>query len=236
VPDTTDSTRHFAVIPAAGSGSRMGGDLPKQYLPIGERTVLELAVAPFVDAGWVSAVLVVVAPGDTAAAALPGLRHERVHVVDAGGATRRSTVLAGLRWLGERLGALPEDWVHVHDAARPGLERDALERLRLALAGERIGALLALPIVDTVKRGPTGRVDATVERDGLWLAQTPQAFRHGMLARALDRHHRVTDEASAIEATGHRPALVEGSRRNFKVTTADDLATMRVLMRDGHSR
>jgi 2-C-methyl-D-erythritol 4-phosphate cytidylyltransferase len=233
MPESTATARHFAIVPAAGVGSRLGAGCPKQYLDIAGRTVLERSVAPFLAADWIAAVVVVVAPGDAVAAGLPGLRHESLHIGEAGGATRRLTVIGGLRWLADRLDARPHDWIHVHDAARPGLDRESLGRLHAALENERVGALLAVRAVDTVKQGPTGRVDATLEREGLWLAQTPQAFRHGALLRALERHHRVTDEASAIEASGHRPALVEGSRRNFKVTTIEDLEMMRALLFNG---
>jgi 2-C-methyl-D-erythritol 4-phosphate cytidylyltransferase/2-C-methyl-D-erythritol 2,4-cyclodiphosphate synthase len=129
--------------------------------------------------------------------------------------------LAGAR------GATDADWVWVHDAARPGVEAESLERLRDAVRDDRVGGLLAQPVADTVKRGGAGRAITTVERDGLWLAQTPQVFPLGTLRHALERHHRVTDEASAIEATGRTPLLVAGSRRNFKVTTMDDLHAMR---------
>jgi 2-C-methyl-D-erythritol 4-phosphate cytidylyltransferase len=233
MPETTPTLRHFAILPAAGIGSRLGAPHPKQYLELDGRTVLERSVGPFLAADWVSAVVVVVAPGDAVAAGLPGLHHERLHLLEAGGATRRLTVLAGLRWLAERMQAQADDWTYVHDAARPGLDTATLARLHAALENERVGALLAVRVADTVKRDPTRRVDATLERDGLWLAQTPQAFRHGALLRALERHHRVTDEASAIEATGHRPALVEGSPRNFKITTAEDLEMMQALLCGG---
>jgi 2-C-methyl-D-erythritol 4-phosphate cytidylyltransferase len=230
MPPATDAARHFAILPAAGVGSRLGADRPKQYLALCSKTVLETSVAPFLAAGWFDSVLVVVAPGDALGATLAGLQDPRVHVLDAGGATRRLTVLAGLRWLAAHRGAAADDWVHVHDAARPGLDVVMLARLRAALVGEPVGALLAIPVADTVKRGQEGRVGQTVDRDGLWLAQTPQAFRHRALLDALEAHRSATDEAAAIEASGHRPALVAGSRRNFKITTAEDLDMMRTLL------
>jgi 2-C-methyl-D-erythritol 4-phosphate cytidylyltransferase len=263
MPDDTASPRHFAVVPAAGTGSRVGAMQPKQYLPLGERTVIEHAVAPLLAASWIAQIVVVVAPGDERAAALPGLRHPRIDVVAAGGPSRRESVLGGLGWLAQRCGARGIDWVHVHDAARPGLDADTLERLRDTLerlrdTPERLrrtpgdargatvvgmgegpldGALLALPVVDTVKQADGGldaghvvRVARTVSRDALWLAQTPQSFRFEALSAALARHADVTDEASAIEAEGGRPVLVAGSRRNFKVTTAEDLEMMRALL------
>jgi 2-C-methyl-D-erythritol 4-phosphate cytidylyltransferase/2-C-methyl-D-erythritol 2,4-cyclodiphosphate synthase len=219
--------RHFAVVPAAGSGTRLGASRPKQYLPLGGQTVLERTVAGLADCDWIEHVLVVVSPGDTTAVALPGLAHPRCSVVPVGGDTRRASVLGGLRALAARLAAADHDWVWVHDAARPGVERASLERLRDALAGERVGALLAQPVADTVKRGGGQRSVASIDRRELWLAQTPQVFPLGRLCLALEQHHDVTDEASAIEATGSTPRLVAGSRRNFKVTTMDDLRAMR---------
>jgi 2-C-methyl-D-erythritol 4-phosphate cytidylyltransferase/2-C-methyl-D-erythritol 2,4-cyclodiphosphate synthase len=231
--DATTVPRHFAVVPAAGSGTRLGADRPKQYLELGGATVLERTVAALEACDWIEAVLVVVAPDDAVAAGLAGLAGPRVAVAPVGGATRRASVIGGLRALAERFGATDRDWVWVHDAARPGVGQDALHRLREALRDERIGALLALPVADTVKRGGAGRSVATVPRDGLWTAQTPQVFGHGMLLAALERHHDVTDEASAIEATGRSPTLVPGTRRNFKVTTVDDLQAMREALGAG---
>ncbi len=221
------SARHFAVVPAAGTGARLGADRPKQYLPIGGATILERSVAALHDCGWLERIVVIVSPEDETAATLPGLALPRVTIEAVGGATRRASVLSGLVALEARHGVRTADWVWVHDAARPGVERESLQRLLDALAGERVGALLALQVADTVKRGGAGRAVASVERDGLWLAQTPQAFPYGALRSALERHHAATDEASAIEAGGRTPRLVPGSRRNFKVTTMDDLRAMR---------
>lgn len=225
--------RHFAVVPAGGSGSRLGADRPKQYLPLGDATLLERTVDALLACPWIERVLVVVAPGDAIAAALPGLAHARCAIVAAGGPSRRDSVLGGLLALGDRFGAADRDWIWVHDAARPGVEAASLAALREALESEPVGALLALPVADTVKRGTTGagdeadRVAATVPRDGLWLAQTPQVFPLGALREAYRRDAGATDEASAIEAAGGRPRLVAGTRRNFKVTTIDDLHAMR---------
>ena len=226
------AARHFAVVPAAGTGSRLGADRPKQYLALGGATILERTVSALLACPWLRIVLVVTAPDDTLAATLPGLRDPRVVLAPVGGATRRESVLGGLRVLAESHGALADDWVWVHDAARPGVDPASLTRLRAALDHERVGALLAMPIADTVKRGGSGRSVVTVPREGLWQAQTPQVFPHGMLSAALERHRDVTDEASAIEATGRSAALVPGRRCNFKVTTMDDLQAMRDATRE----
>ncbi len=221
--------RHFALVPAAGAGLRVGAALPKQYLPLGARTMLEWSVDALCTAPWIERVLVVVAPGDRRAATLLGAR-PRVEVLEQGGATRRDTVLAGLRALADA--GAPVDWVLVHDAARPGLSPTLLERLREALADSPVGGLLAQRVGDTVKQtaGDRNAVFATLDRDRLWTAQTPQMFRLGLLLDALAAHPEVTDEAAAVERAGHAPRLVEGARGNFKVTTADDVETMRVLL------
>jgi 2-C-methyl-D-erythritol 4-phosphate cytidylyltransferase/2-C-methyl-D-erythritol 2,4-cyclodiphosphate synthase len=226
--------RHFAVVPAAGIGARMGADRPKQYLALQGASLLEHTVRALLADPVFACVLVVVAPGDTLAQTLPGLNDARVKVAAVGGATRRDSVLGGLDALAAECAAGANDWVWVHDAARPGIDPSALKRLHDALVDEPVGAVLALPVADTVKRaqamasdGAPVRLQATLPRDGLWLAQTPQVFRFAMLREALIRHPAVTDEAGAIEAQGLAPRLVPGSRRNTKVTTMDDLQTLR---------
>ena len=228
------AARFHAVVPAAGVGARLGAALPKQYLQIGGVSLLARSVRPLLALAWIDRVLVVVAPGDSRAApacsALMASAAGRLRIAEVGGATRRDSVLAGLEALAAA-GAAAQDWVLVHDAARPGLSAAALERLRATLAAHPVGGLLALPVADTVKRADErGEVAGTVPRERLWLAQTPQMFRLGVLRRALTRHPEVTDEAAAIEAEGLRALLVEGERRNFKVTTADDLALMAALL------
>jgi len=227
VPD--DAARCFAVIPAAGAGTRLASTTPKQYLELAGRPMLRWSVDALLAPPWIERVVVVAAPDDgRAGRLLAGLG--RVEVFATGGATRRDSVLAGLRALAA--GARIDDWVLVHDAARPGLDRAALERLRAGLAGSAVGGLLAIPVSDTVKQAGADRrtVATTLDRDRLWLAQTPQMFRYGVLADALQRCLSATDEAAAVEHAGHAPRLVEGARANFKVTTAEDLELMRLVL------
>lgn len=229
--------RYWALIPAAGVGSRVAAGMPKQYLLIGGRTMLEHSVAAMLAVPWIHRVVVVCSPDDERAPALLG-RWPRVSTAACGGATRRDSVLGGLRWLVSECRAVADDWVMVHDAARPGLQAPELERLRAAIApgpegGEGVDcALLALRVADTVKQARSDRaeVQCTIDRSLLWLAQTPQASRIGLLMAALDACPHATDEASAVEASGGRVQLVEGSGNNFKVTTSDDLERMRWLM------
>jgi 2-C-methyl-D-erythritol 4-phosphate cytidylyltransferase len=232
--------RHVVLIPAAGSGTRMGGSVPKQYLELCGRTVLECTVAAFLAQDWFDHVAVVVQRHDDIAPRLAGLRAERVGLIARGGQSRRDTVLNGLTYLAQKGLIDQHDWVYVHDAARPGIDAASLLRLSARLEHETCGALLCMPMADTVKRvDPVASLEAsaeyrsggTVDRSRLWLAQTPQVFRAGALRRALQAHPTVTDEAGAIEAEGGRPLMVNGSRRNLKITTYEDLMMLRLLMR-----
>lgn len=230
---------YYALVPAAGSGSRMGESGPKQYLPLAGQPMIRHALATLCATPAVARVFVVLAPGDAhwPAAEMAGLG-SKLGVLRCGGETRAQSVANGLRAMAGELGAIDHDWVLVHDAARPGLDDEALLRLRDALAGESSGGgLLAWPVSDTVKRAGDGdSVAATLSREGLWLAQTPQMFRRALLQAALARHPQVTDEAGAVEAEGRPVRLVQGSLTNFKVTTGDDLALMRCLLLAGDKR
>ena len=214
---------YVALIPAAGAGARMGAAAPKQYLPLAGRPMLYhsikcMAVPP------VETVFVVLAPDDTTFAQFDwGEFGGRLEPLYCGGATRRDSVHNGLIAAMSAVDA--DDWVLVHDAARPCLPRADLARLIDTLKDDEVGGLLALPAADTVKRAtPDARVTATEDRSQLWLAQTPQMFRAGLLAQALHTAHgEVTDEASAVEQMGLKPRLVAGSRLNLKVTYPEDV-------------
>lgn len=214
----------YALIPCAGVGQRAGAAGPKQYAPVAGRPLVQHALDALAAVPRVAATLVVLAPDDAAFETLvparPGLWAAR-----CGGASRAATVRAGLDALRER-GAGDDDWVLVHDAARCLLQPAWVERLLDACLGDDVGGLLALPLTDTLKQADAGdaaRVGATVGRDGKWAAQTPQMFRLGLLARALDAAgDTVTDEASAVEALGLKPRLVEGHADNLKVTWPAD--------------
>jgi 2-C-methyl-D-erythritol 4-phosphate cytidylyltransferase len=216
---------HFAVVPAAGSGSRFGGAQPKQYERIGARSVLEHAVRALARQDGIEAVFVALAPGDCGFAQCrwSGLGAEIVPLF-CGGPTRACTVFNALMAIRDRLD--DADWVLVHDAARPCVSRAELERLMQALAEDEVGGLLALPVADTLKRaGADERIVATEPREGLWRALTPQMFRYRLLVEALRRTQGrgVTDEAAALEALGLRPRLVAGAATNIKLTYAEDI-------------
>jgi 2-C-methyl-D-erythritol 4-phosphate cytidylyltransferase len=214
--------RLYGVIPAAGTGTRLGGDTPKQYLEVAGRPMLWHAVAALAGCNEIETVFVVLAPGDERFDAIDWSGFgNRVAPLHCGGATRRESVYNGLVAIGDTVD--PDDWVLVHDAARPCLGAEELARLVDTLRDDDTGGLLALPVPDTVKRAATdGRVASTEPREGLWLAQTPQMFRHGTLLRALGASPVATDESAAVEALGMRPRLVKGSVRNLKVTYPGD--------------
>ncbi|MDB5772306.1 MAG: 2-C-methyl-D-erythritol 4-phosphate cytidylyltransferase [Burkholderia sp.] len=225
--------RYFALIPAAGVGARMGAGHPKQYLPIAGKPMLRHALDTFASSPLIAHTFVVVSAADGYIGDLmtraPHLT-DKVTVVFHGGATRHESVLNGLHAIHGQVG--DEDWVLVHDAARPGLTTALIQQLVAALRNDAVGGLLAVPVVDTLKRAETGqRVQATVPRDGLWAAQTPQMFRYELLKRALEPANQVTDEAGAIEALGLKPKLVEGSARNFKVTLPQDVALAELYLK-----
>lgn len=225
--------RYWLVMPAAGAGQRFGGPLPKQYASLVGRTVIEWSLAPFVSDDRCAGIRVAIAAGDTNWDALDLTDPSGRLAAVEGGARRCDSVLRGL----EALPASPDDWVLVHDAARPCLHPDERDRLlAAATSSDGAGALLALPLADTLKRADDeDRVQTTLDRRGLWRAQTPQMFRHGALTGALraceERGVESTDEAQAIEAAGGRPLLVPGFSTNLKVTTATDLELADAILR-----
>jgi 2-C-methyl-D-erythritol 4-phosphate cytidylyltransferase len=225
-PMTT--VRYWAMAPAAGAGKRMGSAVPKQYLSLAGRPIIVHTLVTLLDHPRIDGVAVAISAGDewwpTVAAKLSTTKP--LWVV-TGGSERCHSVLNGLEALAEL--AQPDDWVLVHDAARPCLTAGDLDRLIDRLADDPVGGLLAVPVRDTLKRADdAGRVAATVDRSRLWHALTPQIFRLGMLHEALRaalaRGLLVTDEAAAMEAAGFAPRLVEGRADNLKITRPEDLA------------
>jgi 2-C-methyl-D-erythritol 4-phosphate cytidylyltransferase len=215
--------RYVALLPAAGVGTRMEAGVPKQYLPIHGRPMLWHALQVFERHPRIGRVHVVLSPADDWWSAHDWSGLAKLSVLRCGGATRAQSVLNGLRAIASEVSA--EDWVLVHDAARPCLSAALLDRLLEALSDDPVGGILAVPVADTLKRaGDGGCIAETVPRAGIWGAQTPQMFRHGLLLRAMERAGPdVTDEASAVEALGLAPRLVESERSNLKVTFPDDL-------------
>ncbi|MBB6136300.1 2-C-methyl-D-erythritol 4-phosphate cytidylyltransferase [Massilia aurea] len=221
-----DVTRHVALIPAAGVGARMAAGSPKQYLPIGAKPMLRHTVDAFLSSPLIAHTYVVVSADDPFIdAVLPDASDgaSRVTVLRCGGATRMESIRNGLHAV--RAALADTDHVLVHDAARPGLNAALIERLITETGDHPAGGLLALPVVDTVKRRGDDGI-ATVDRANLWLAQTPQMFTYALLCRALDAATdpaAITDDASAVQALGLAPRLVEGHPRNLKVTLPSDI-------------
>ncbi len=223
-----NSSGHWAIVPAAGIGKRMGSTLPKQYLPLAGRPVIAWTLDTLLHHPLIDGVVVAISGEDEwwpeVAASLAAVKPLRV---TTGGAERCHSVLNGLETL--RQHADSTDWVLVHDAARPCLAVADLDRLISELADDPVGGLLAAPVRDTLKQADSsGRVATTIDRSRLWHALTPQMFRLGRLRDALNtalaRGLLVTDEAAAMEAAGFAPRLIEGRADNVKITRPEDLA------------
>lgn len=221
---TDSGSRYWAVMPAAGAGKRMESDIPKQYLQIKGKSVIEHSLEVLITHSLIEMVVVAISEKDKHWSELPVSSHSLVRSVP-GGKERCHSVLNCLEFLDTQ--ASPEDWVMVHDAARPCVRSDDIDKLITELAGTR-GGLLALPVRDTMKRARGNLVQETIEREGLWHALTPQMFRLKDLKKALkqiiSREGIVTDESQAMEFAGYSPRLVEGRAENIKVTRQADLA------------
>lgn len=223
--------KNIALIPAAGIGARFGADKPKQYVEIGGKTVLEYTVCIFQNHPSIDMTVVVVSPEDVLADGFQ-TAFAGVEVWKIGGRSRAETVRNGVAKLLETGLAAETDNILVHDAARCCLPSEALTRLIEQAGNAAEGGILAIPVADTLKRADGGNISATVERTGLWQAQTPQLFRAGLLCRALaaENLEGITDEASAVEKLGIRPLLVQGDVRNLKLTQPQDAYIVRLML------
>lgn len=226
---------NYVVIPAAGTGSRMGASQPKQYLPLFNKPLIAHCLQTFAASALIDRVFVVLSAEDgdwqTQMAEVPV--SGKVKCLFCGGDTRAQTVLNGLNAIADEVES--DDWVLVHDAARPGLSDALLTTLINTVKTDEVGGLLALPLADTLKKMQTDQdqptVEKTISRQGLWQAQTPQMFRYAMLKEALEIPQATpTDEAQAIENMGYHPKLVTGALRNLKVTYPQDLTVVAALM------
>ena len=214
----------WCIVPAAGIGLRFGSYLPKQYLSLGKKTVIESAIEPILGLPC-RQIIVAIAENDEYWPTLTIASHPLVKAI-TGGHERYQSVLNGLNAIEEQ--ASDDDWVLVHDAARPCLTTELVQSLFRQLEKHPVGGLLAVPIQDTIKKANAQKIiDKTINRQNLWLAQTPQLFRYGVLKKALktaiDNNIMITDESSAVEYLGLKPQLVKGSIRNIKITHPDDV-------------
>lgn len=228
----------WVVMPAAGRGTRFGGELPKQYLQVDGQPLIAHTLAALFAHPAVAGAVVAISQDD---ADWPGWREFAGKPVLScvGGASRAESVLAGLNALPDAVRA--DDFVLIHDAARPNLELADLQQLLERGGSDPVGAILAAPVRDTLKRaGDDGGIDATEPRQRLWRAFTPQLFRRLQLSRALESAAmagiEVTDDAMAMERLGHRPLLIEGSENNFKITTPADLARFEFVLKQRRER
>ena len=216
--------RFWAVVPAAGVGRRMGSQVPKQYLEINGEAVLERTLKRLLSVECLSGITVALGSEDEYWPDLPSSRDPRVRVAP-GGNERADSVLSALHSL--KSIAAPEDWVLVHDAARPCITQGDILKLIKALEHDHVGGILAIPVSDTLKTVENELITGSPDRRLVWRALTPQMFRYGVLTQALEdaalKSKAVTDESSAVEMTGHLPKVVEGRTDNIKITQPEDL-------------
>lgn len=219
------------IIPAAGTGSRMANVLPKQYMPLAGKPIISHTIEVFFNNPRISSIHLALSPDDAFWQSLSLDPASKLKLHYTGGNSRSETVLNSLQALLNDNKIADDDWVLVHDAARPGLTSNLLNHLLNTLEHDAVGGLLALPMADTLKEADAkSRILKTIPRDSLWQAQTPQMFRAKTLQQALQSFAGApTDEAQAIEALGFNPKLVQGELRNMKVTFPQDLALLELL-------
>ena len=226
----------FALIPAAGSGLRMGGNLPKQYLPLAGKPMIYHALQTLCNSSQIANVFVVLSPDDSEWSKYDwSAFSQKIIVLYCGGLARGESILNGLKAASKVLSISDNDWILVHDAARPCLSKAQLRKLIDELIDDMVGGLLAIPVADTLKRSDiSGRVKHTESRENLWQAQTPQMFRYRLLINSLNRAGSVvmTDDAGAIEAMGLYPKLVSSDIRNLKVTYPQDFILAELILRE----
>jgi 2-C-methyl-D-erythritol 4-phosphate cytidylyltransferase len=221
----------FAFVLAAGQGTRIGDPVPKQYIPLAGKPMMFHSIEALAAVDRIDHLLVVLAPLD---------RHweehdwstlpEKVQAAFVGGAHRGESVLNALKYIEPN--AAKDDWVLVHDAARPCILTELVEQFLDEIGDDSVGGLLAMPLADTLKRvADTNRVEETVPRTGLWRAQTPQLFRYGLLRKGLENKIAATDEAEAVESIGQAPRLAQGENSNIKVTFAEDLVIAEMILK-----
>jgi 2-C-methyl-D-erythritol 4-phosphate cytidylyltransferase len=218
------SVKYYAVVPAAGIGQRMQANKPKQYLPLAEKTVIEQTLSRLVNTRIFATIVVAISEKDPYWSALTLAKHPEITIA-SGGKERADSVLSALKKLENQ--AEEDDWILVHDAARPCVTNQEIQQLIATLKNETTGGILALPLHDTVKQVDGDTIQTTLNRETIWRALTPQMFRYRVLKEALAHTEglsTVTDEASAVELTGGLVKIVEGRRENIKITCPEDLA------------
>jgi len=220
----------YAIVPAAGQGTRLGDALPKQYLALAGRPMMFHSLEALAAVARIEQVFVVLSPLDRHWSAHDWSQFpEKIAALFVGGATRGESVANALAHLQGRVAA--QDWILVHDAARPCLATELVEQFLDEVGDDPVGGLLAMPLADTLKRAEESmRVSETVPRERLWRAQTPQMFRYAALARGLAKSPGATDESQAVESLGQMPRIVQGENANIKVTFAEDLPLAEMIL------
>jgi 2-C-methyl-D-erythritol 4-phosphate cytidylyltransferase len=219
----TESTKFWGIVPAAGVGKRMQADRPKQYLELAGKAVIEQTLSRLLQADVFEAIAVAISSDDPYWPLLPIAKHEKI-LTAAGGKERADSVLSALKSISDK--ASDDDWVLVHDAARPCITASDIHHLIACLIHDDVGGVLALSSHDTLKNVQDGRIAGTLDRNHIWRALTPQMFRYGTLKTALEEaagNPVITDEASALELKGLQPKIVEGRPDNIKITRPEDL-------------
>ena len=225
----------WAVIPAAGIGERVGSSIPKQYLQIAGKAILQHAINPFANNSRIVGITVVLHPEDShfETLELSNAACEKINTV-MGGATRAHSVLNALESFKTKIAK--DDFVLVHDAARPCLTNDDLDLLIDACLEHQVGGIIGSRVADTIKRVENNSIVETLDRENIWRAYTPQMFKFGLLheamQKAFDHNVCITDEASALEYIGYQPCMVEGDARNIKVTTAEDISLAEIFIQE----
>jgi 2-C-methyl-D-erythritol 4-phosphate cytidylyltransferase len=225
--------RYWFVIPAAGIGARMNANKPKQYLLLADKTILEHTLQRILTMPNLSGIVVAISKEDVYWKSLSVSQNPLVHIVN-GGEERAHSVLNGLDYLANKIAA--DDWVLVHDAARPCVTISNVKKLCDELAENDVGGILAIPVSDTLKQVVNkNEIQTTIDRRPLWQAQTPQAFRYKLLrdclTQTLERNENITDESSAVELCGYVPRVVEGRTDNIKITRPDDLLLAEFILK-----
>lgn len=227
---THTSPQHFVLIPAAGIGTRLKSLIPKQYMLLANKPMLQYVLDVFIAHTTINHIYIVVSATDCYIDNFFNIKSHilnKITILRIGGNTRQDTVLNGLQAIYNDVSR--DDWILVHDAARPGLNNILIDKLLQTLNQHPVGGLLALPVIDTLKYSVAQHAQKTLSHKNLWIAQTPQMFRYALLLRALiqirkqGRIAEITDDASAIEALGLHPKLIQGHICNFKVTLASDI-------------
>jgi 2-C-methyl-D-erythritol 4-phosphate cytidylyltransferase len=232
------SVNYWAIVPAAGTGSRMGTLVPKQYAMLGSKKIIEHTLERLLETPSLVGIVVAVSKQDAEWQSLAISRHPLVHCVE-GGAERAHSVLNALAYLHNKVQA--NDWVLVHDAARPCVTLTNIKSLCTSLRDDPVGGILAVPVSDTLKQVDSQKsIVNTIDRRFLWQAQTPQLFRYQLLLdclkKSIERNEHITDEASAVESCGYSPKVVEGRSDNIKITRPDDLSLAEFILQQQERR